>query len=834
MFNSEPGPERHPQSPPVNRHCSSVFTPATPLRHRSSQSAGNGRLNAMQQRALIWEEIQGSLVTCRPEFINAVYEVDGMPTDTQIQDYVDNSKFYDTARGRWTNLPLSPTSERTIYEPMAAIFNEVLGHFRYDTAANGSRQCWTRSGSGLDHFEEPWDYRKFVPPVDGEKATLTDQAPPTPHTEAATSTTLPPMPVPSNAAAASPQAFDVASTTSIEVGATPSAKPDQYKPVFSSASSNKALAQKTFPDFIISGNGNFLPPDSQTNASKKAGKGREKTGPKNYSQVISAADAKLDSAMTNIQEHLSQLGVYGRQLFNSQSHRNFVRSATFSERRARFFHYDRSGVKYTELFNIHEKPILFIRMFLGLASPLPDLLGFDNTITWDETKQVGIIDASKLNVLEGKSVKHQCQLANHQPVFYRGDLVGRGTTCWCVLLDIESTTLLRALVKDSWMSVGRTSEHELLLAVTGLVGVGQMIAWQKLGQTCDYRGEGDRLVEGFRERCKCRIWLEKYGNAIFEFTNPKQFLCAMRDAINGHRQLFQKVGILHRDISLTNVLLGRDGDDRPGWQGVLIDLDMAIRVDRQTVEADCRTGTRMFQSCSVLSTCLGGSETADPESEDEDDDPKQEDAAKQPRHTHDYPDDLESFFYLFAYIIMAFSATGEWVKHPPIMDKWDSADPTESYWRKVGFMALDGKVASLGIDSSWKKPVKALFKSFYGLISAVASARSKRTSVANDKDSDFFYDKIATMFNKAIDSIVEEAAAVATDENNTTRTPPVTFVNAIPSYRPVTPDRPTTPRRKRSSEGEDEEDSPSSKRQRHTSSYRMPPRSSLASIPEND
>lgn len=299
MFNSEPGPEKPPRSPPVNRHCSSVLTPATPLRHRSSQSAGNGRLNAMQQRALIWQEIQDSLIACRPEFINRVYQVDGMPTDAQIQDYIDNSKKYDSLRGRWTTLPLSPISERSIYEPMAAIFNEALAHFGYHTVANGGRQCWARSGTGLDHLEEPWDYRKFVPPSESKTGTVTDQV---------SSKAGPPT-----EAIVSPQEADDSSPTSTEAEVTPSAKPPSYKPLFSSASTNKPLAQKTYPDFIISGNSGFLPPDVQSNASKKVGRGKGKAaGPKNYSQVISPADAKLDSAMTNIQEHLSQLGVYDR------------------------------------------------------------------------------------------------------------------------------------------------------------------------------------------------------------------------------------------------------------------------------------------------------------------------------------------------------------------------------------------------------------------------------------------------------------------------------------------------------------------------------------------
>jgi serine/threonine protein kinase len=51
-------------------------------------------------------------------------------------------------------------------------------------------------------------------------------------------------------------------------------------------------------------------------------------------------------------------------------------------------------------------------------------------------------------------------------------------------------------------------------------------------------------------------------------------------------ELYMK-GILHRDVSIANILLGKKGDGSeppPGFCGVLIDLHMAIKVGRDIAE----------------------------------------------------------------------------------------------------------------------------------------------------------------------------------------------------------------------------------------------------------
>ncbi|KAK1973564.1 hypothetical protein LZ30DRAFT_816533 [Colletotrichum cereale] len=45
--------------------------------------------------------------------------------------------------------------------------------------------------------------------------------------------------------------------------------------------------------------------------------------------------------------------------------------------------------------------------------------------------------------------------------------------------------------------------------------------------------------------------------------------------IGGHKSLY-KAGILHKDISINNLMINED-DDNPSWPSFLIDLDLVIR-----------------------------------------------------------------------------------------------------------------------------------------------------------------------------------------------------------------------------------------------------------------
>jgi serine/threonine protein kinase len=102
-------------------------------------------------------------------------------------------------------------------------------------------------------------------------------------------------------------------------------------------------------------------------------------------------------------------------------------------------------------------------------------------------------------------------------------------------------------------------------------------------------------------------------------------LGALADCVEGHQSLRQKAGLLHRDISIGNLVVRKDG------RGMLIDLDLAAKEERSSASgAKGRTGTRAFMAIGVLQN-----------------------------RQHTYTHDLESFFWVLFWICIHYYSPGK-------------------------------------------------------------------------------------------------------------------------------------------------------------------------------
>lgn len=125
--------------------------------------------------------------------------------------------------------------------------------------------------------------------------------------------------------------------------------------------------------------------------------------------------------------------------------------------------------------------------------------------------------------------------------------------------------------------------------------------------------------EVYKNRILSCMVISPAGRTITEFQSIKELLTALRDAVKGHRSLFEKAKILHRDISENNIII-TDPKRADGFTGMLIDLDLAIEDSKRTGGRQM-TGTMEFMAIDVLR----GVE-------------------------HTYRHDLESFFYVLLWM----------------------------------------------------------------------------------------------------------------------------------------------------------------------------------------
>ncbi|KAF2787657.1 hypothetical protein K505DRAFT_379435 [Melanomma pulvis-pyrius CBS 109.77] len=126
----------------------------------------------------------------------------------------------------------------------------------------------------------------------------------------------------------------------------------------------------------------------------------------------------------------------------------------------------------------------------------------------------------------------------------------------------------------------------------------------------------------FENRIFSCLVISPPGRLLREFTSVQELLEACRDFVRAHRSLYEDGKILHRDISENNIII-TDAQQEGDPKGMLIDLDLGKELDGGPTGARHRTGTMEFMAIEVLEG-----------------------------KPHTYRHDLESFFYVFLWVIV--------------------------------------------------------------------------------------------------------------------------------------------------------------------------------------
>ncbi|KAJ2920050.1 hypothetical protein MD484_g274, partial [Candolleomyces efflorescens] len=467
-----------------------------------------------------------------------------------------------------------------------------------------------------------------------------------------------------------------------------------------------------------------------------------------FSNMATCFEIKVQSQSWAPMKVLLQVAVYARQIFIQQPNRQFVRVLLLTEETFRLFHFDRSGVQYTQDMNIHEETDTFIRLVLGLSSCEESDLGLDKSIQWKRKK--GLKVSGFLKTRNGDSIKTY-QLANIEPIFSHFNLCGRSGTCWSVL---DLATGKKYVVKDTWELEGRVSEIVHMKELKGAAGVVQMVSYEEKRNETKCLRDLEHIASGlspgeFHNRILMRVVLDSHGRSIKEFNSPAQLLGALSDAISGLEQISEH-SIIHRGVTAHSILLGQ-ADADVGYRGLIFDFEMSVVMDAQrpilTEFANLKSGCQMYDSAMILLAAT----------------------SRAPYSIgHSYLDDLEAFAYVYAHIIYEYDRDGTRYGVDTAIRKWELESGYDAGMFKEGFLARRDFMRDENLRDRWPRACRELLIQLCAMLEPLhkkkihichqkPGSKSRTNQVQRlMKQKDQHYQSIKKLFDDAIVALARE------------------------------------------------------------------------------
>ncbi|OJD22287.1 hypothetical protein ACJ73_06364 [Blastomyces percursus] len=344
----------------------------------------------------------------------------------------------------------------------------------------------------------------------------------------------------------------------------------------------------------------------------------------------SVAERKLDvgfvddlTATEDSRCHWSQILVRPRVLA-AQDTRRFVLGFTLCGPFLRLWNFDRLGGIASEEFSINQDGLRFVSVILGFLMMSRKQLGFDPTIVATGTERYIEIEKDGIKerlIIDGVVGRARC-------------VAGRATTCWKAYCETDkSRTPL--VVKDSWQYPERTEEGALLreAMVKGVKNVARyyhhetvriddkdddvlairkglsipILKDEKGGFKATMRRSRSQKIQNSQgsttapfNRVHRRVVIRDYGKPIYESSSKATLLTGLAGCIEGYMSLHDKAGLVQCDVSPRNLIVNEEKEN-PSWPAFLIDLDLAIKEQR-----DGSSGARLAQGLSWPSVSYGG------------------------------------------------------------------------------------------------------------------------------------------------------------------------------------------------------------------------------------
>ncbi|EEH17372.1 hypothetical protein PABG_07368 [Paracoccidioides brasiliensis Pb03] len=444
-----------------------------------------------------------------------------------------------------------------------------------------------------------------------------------------------------------------------------------------------------------------------------------------WSQILVPGELKNDPKYDRKSGAWFDLGRYAREVLAAQDTRRFVLGFTLCGQFLRLWNFDRLGGIASEEFNINRDGLRFVSVILGFLLMSRKQLGFDPTIVATGTERYIEIDrnGTKERLIIDETVGRARCVAGRATTCWKvycetdklqTPLVVKDS--WQYPECTEEGELLREAMAKGVKNVARYYHHETVRidnkdddVLTIRKGLGIPISKDEKGglnarvrrsrsqrgkksqgSTAGQKRSSDCVDKAFPpppskrtqssspsksaggsapfNRVHRRVVIRDYGKPIYESSSKAILLTGLTRCIEGYMSLHDEAGLIQCDVSPRNLMVNEDKDN-PSWPAFLIDLDLAIKVERDgSSGAWGKTGTRAFMAIGVL---YG--------------------------EKHCFMHDLESFFWVLFWICIHYEGPGKGrvVKQ---FEKWNYMDTEELAHAKKGIVADEGDFLRIAED----------------------------------------------------------------------------------------------------------------------------------------
>jgi hypothetical protein len=430
-----------------------------------------------------------------------------------------------------------------------------------------------------------------------------------------------------------------------------------------------------------------------------------------WKQILIPGELKSNPAADVASKAWLDLGRYAREVLAAQDNRRFVLGFTLCGSRMRLWNFNRLGGIASSQFDIHEDGLQFVSAVLGFLWLNEEQLGFDPTIITAGGKRYIEIerDDRTERLILSKVIKRVSCIAGRATTCWRAYREGDESRAPLVIKDSwqypereEEGELLRESTEKGVVNVARYYYHGTVSVgdqddtirgnvrqgldvtkATNYIPESTMQPPSRTARSLSRRGRSSSAtgrkrsssctnaplppskricsnspVKGGRataDRVHRRVVVRDYGKPIYMASSKTSLLAAMEGCIVGYESLHTRAGMLQCDISPNNLMVNED-EGNPSWHSFLIDLDLAIKEDREKSSgAQGKTGTRAFMAIGVLL-------------DDE---------------LHSFMHDLESFFWVLFWICIHYNGPSQH-RVVPRFDKWNYLDAEELAASKKG------------------------------------------------------------------------------------------------------------------------------------------------------